>query len=127
MVIKVFVDLKYFVLVFLLTLLIFSIPITFVNNNAETMGSMFNDDGCEAESDKSFGGIYLYTYLMGVGGEFNDENKYGLFFFIVLLFSLIVVMLNLLIAVVGETFSNVQDNKVPSSYIEFCSMMIDVE
>ena len=107
MIIEVINDLKYFVLVFLLTLLIFAIPITFVNSNAETMGSMFNDDGCEAESDKSFSGIYLYTYLLGVGGEWNDENKYGLFFFIVLLFSLIVVMLNLLIAVVGDTFGKV--------------------
>ena len=124
---EVFSDLRYFLLVFVLALLIFAVPITFVNAHSETMGSMFNDDGCEAVSDKSFKGILLYTYLLGVGGEFNDEIWYGLFLFILLLFSLIVVMLNLLIAVVGDTFDKVQENKIPSSYIEYCTMMIDVE
>ena len=117
MVIEVFKDLVYFVIVFFLTLIIFAIPITYVNNNP-SMGTMFNDDSCKAEYDQSFVNVLMYTYFLSVGGGSNDEVMYGLTLYIVLLFVLIVVMLNLLIAVVGDTFNKVQDNKIPSAYIQ---------
>ena len=96
-------------------------------NNTNGLGSMFNNDECSAETKKSFSPILMYTYLLGVGAEANDEEDFGLFFFITLLFVMIVVMLNLLIAVVSETFEKVQENKVPSSYIGYCTLMLDIE
>ena len=97
---EVFNDLKYFILVFFLTTMIFAVPITFVNKNQDTLGSMFNDNECADEFKHDFGEAIMYTYLLAIGMEYNDENMYGLAFFIIACFGFIVVMLNLLIAVV---------------------------
>ena len=123
---QVFRDLFSFFIVFILTLTCFAIPITFINNT-NNLGSMFGDGGCSSQTSSEFASILLYTYLLGVTSEENGEEGYGLFFSILLLFTLIVVMLNLLIAVVSETFEKVQENKTPSSYIGFCTLMLDIE
>jgi hypothetical protein len=55
-----------------------------------------------------------------------DENINFIIFMIACLFQLII-MLNLLIAVISDTFDKVQENKTSSDCKERCALMIEVE
>ena len=52
---------------------------------------------------------------------------YGFFLYILMCLSFVIVMLNLLIAIVQDSYDKVQDNSIPLKYIERCTLMLDVE
>ena len=64
---------------------------------------------------------------MGDFGDFDiKENLNFIIFMFACLFQL-VVMLNLLIAVISDTFDKVQENKDSSDCIERCQLMLEIE
>ena len=76
------------------------------------------------ESDKPFVSdpldAFVYTYMLIIGEfntEFGSEHAIGagILFFLCTIFNLIV-MLNLLIAIISNTFQKVQDNNVNTMY-----------
>ena len=91
------------------------------------MGTIFESDDGTADREAGFTQIVRDTYLMAIGLEANGEYGYGLSIFIGASMLFIVILLNLLIAVVGDTFDKVQENRKPSSYIEQCALMLDFE
>ena len=118
MVKEVFYDMRYFLLLFFLFLTIASILIKFVMDNNATMGTLFEaDDGTAGREGQLFH-IIRDTYLMSIGLGSNGEYGYGLALFIGSSLLFIVVLLNMLIAVVGDTFDKVQENQKPTRYLE---------
>ena len=106
-------DLKFFILLFFLSLIVISILIKFIMDNNSTMGTIFESDDGTADRESSLSEIIRDTYLMAIGLSSNGEYGYGLVIFLVGSLMFIVVLLNLLIAVVGDTFDKVQENRVP--------------
>ena len=127
MVKEVFYDMRYFFFLFFLFLTITAIMINYIMNNNGTMGTIFESDDGTADREASFAHIVRDTYLMAIGMESNGEYGYGLTIFIGSSLLFIVVLLNLLIAVVGDTFDKVQENRKPTRYIEQCALMLDFE
>ena len=126
MVVEVLKNLFSFIVLFILFLMIFSILTRCVMIN-ENLGSLYNEDDGGSSRLTGFLDIFLNTLLLSMGMGINDEIGFGLFLFIVICISFIIVLLNLLIAVVGDTFEKVQEKQVAYQYIEHCSMMLDVE
>ena len=127
MVKEILLDLFYFILLFFLSLVVISLLIKFIMDNNLTMGTIFEADDGTADRESTFAEIVRDTYLLAIGLSSNGEIGYGLVIFMVGSLMFIVVLLNLLIAVVGDTFDKVQENRVPQSYIEQCALMLDVE
>ena len=71
------------------------------------MGSIFNVEECEEPAKEGIKEIFIHTALLVVGLQTNDEKHYGFFLLCLMCFCLIVVMLNLLIAIVGDTYDKV--------------------
>ena len=57
----------------------------------------------------------------------NGETSFGLLMIVLCTILFIIVLLNLLIAVVGDTYEKIQEEQASHIYIEQCSMMLDIE
>ncbi|OMJ95924.1 hypothetical protein SteCoe_657 [Stentor coeruleus] len=112
MIFEVVSDISSYLLVLLMTTLTIAISFYFVNTN---------------KSD--FTTVLLETYLMNFGqidlaGYQDNYFMKGLFFFALFLNPL--VMMNLLIATMGDTFSRIQTTLVISNYKEIASLVLEV-
>ena len=107
-------DISSFLLVLLMTTLAVSVSFYFGSKNANS---------------GNFKDVFIYSYLMNFGqfdsSDLENENWYmwGLFLFALFLNPL--VMMNLLIATMGDTYSRVQSNIVISNYKEIASLVLE--
>ena len=114
----VFIDLWTFITIFFLAIVYISLMIKFVKNNTENLGSLMNIQECEDPAMEDYKDIINETFLLVIGTNHNDEERYGRVIFLIICFFFVVVMLNLLIAVVSDTYDKVEDGKIPLSYIQ---------
>lgn len=72
--------------------------------------------------------VIIYTYMTGLGEfdtEFQDQENEGYYwaFFLICTILIQIVMLNLLIAIMGDTFARVQEAKSEAEMKERCKLM----
>ena len=119
MVIFIFYDMKYFLFIFLL--------VWFGFGNWYYILSK-NNISSEAFYENTFFTAFLYAYQQALGAfdvsTFVDEDKH-LLFFIWFFNSLIlfIILLNMIVAAMGDTFDKVQENSSNSSLKEIVSIM----
>ena len=111
MVLEVTIKLVDFIVLFVLFLIIFSILTYYVMNN-DNLGLIYNADDGTSPYLPEFLDILLNNFLLSIGMGSNDEAGYGLLLFIIICITFIIMLLNLLIAVVGETYEIVQEKQV---------------
>jgi len=86
--------------------------------------------GGDGEFVSSFFGSFMYTYCLILGdfdtGDYDYNGQFLLYVFFLLctLFNMII-MLNLLISIVSETFANVNAKANPNSYKEMASLIAE--
>lgn len=111
MIFEVALDLTSFLLVLLMTTLTMAVSLYFSQKEKSTFSSML-----------------MQSYLMNFGqideGGFT-ENLYEHVIFLIALFLNPLVMMNLLIATMGDTYSRVQSNVVVSNYKEIASFTLE--
>ena len=107
MVKEVFRDMFSFMFIFFFGILIFTFLVQFIKLNPESMGSIFNIEDCEEPGKDGMMEIFFNAALLVINQKTNDESGYGFFIFNLMCFAFIVVMLNLLIAIVGDTYDKV--------------------
>ena len=119
MVIFIFYDMKYFLFIFLL--------VWFAFGNWYYILSK-NNISSEAFYENTFFTAFLYAYQQALGAfdvsAFVDEDKH-LLFFIWFFNSLIlfIILLNMIVAALGDTFDKVQENSSNNSLKEIVSIM----
>lgn len=114
-IISVIVDMRYFIFLLLTTVLAFGDAfqsLAKTNKNSENEDDVFVS---------GFIMSFLYTYRMILGDFDTDDigstctNLVLLFFFLCTVFNMII-MLNLLIAIISESFNRINENSDPASY-----------
>lgn len=110
--IEIFKDIRSFVILLFYTTFAFSI--------------MFYAN--EENSDLKFGDYLSSSYTINLGA-FETDNYDSLQWLIFCLATLVnpIIMLNLLIAILGDTFSNVQDNMIVADKKELAEVILDIE
>ena len=91
------------------------------------MGKVFEEEDCLEPEKNGYKEVFISAALLVIGTETNDEAAYGFFLYIFMCFAFVIVMLNLLIAIVQDSYDKVQDNSIPLRYVERCTLMLDVE
>lgn len=78
--------------------------------------------------DKSFAKHLKDSYMVNLG-EFHTDDFDGLSWVIFVLMSIlnVIILLNMLILIMGETFSSVRENSEIADYIEIAEMLLEVE
>ncbi|OMJ77217.1 hypothetical protein SteCoe_23254 [Stentor coeruleus] len=78
--------------------------------------------------DRSFTNELKVSFMMNLG-EFNTEGFDGLSWVIFMFMSVlnVIVLLNMLIAIMGETFSRVRERSEIADFIEIAKMLLEVE
>ena len=77
MVVEVIINLIYFIILFFLFIIMFSIQTRFVMIN-DSLGSIFNEDDGGSARLPGFLHIILNNYLLSMGSGSNDETGNGL-------------------------------------------------
>lgn len=103
MILAVFVDIEGFLWILLSSCLVFSI--TF-----ETISKGLNEKGLQIENSSIHESIKMsYRLIYGDFKEgFDIESLIGFFFFMVATLFMVVIMLNLLISIISDTFDRIQ-------------------
>lgn len=121
LIIDVVYDMRHFLVVLSLTIIAFG-DTFYVISNGNIENSQFV---------KGFLDSIMYTYLIILGGFNVDDFEKSIatsvllvFFFLCTLFNTIV-MLNLLIAIISDTFSKVKENQINTSYQEMAAMIAE--
>ena len=115
-------DMKYFIVVLFFTLVAFGDTFLTISNG--------NKEGMETQPFVfGFADSIMYTYLI-IMGAFEIEQfensiaaKLLISFFIMCTVFNTIVMLNLLIAIISETFENFKANSLAATYQEMASMV----
>ncbi|CAI2364011.1 unnamed protein product [Moneuplotes crassus] len=122
MVIEITKDMKYFLMVFMISVAGFGHCYMILQNNLE--GGIFDGD--------TYWNAFIYSYQNSLG-DFNTDNfegtdKYYLYtiWFMNVLIALIV-LLNLLIAIMGDTFDRVRENSENNMLKELAAIMSENE
>lgn len=116
MLFEVFKDMSAFMIIFCVTIIAFSDAFYTISNSQATQG--------QTQFIKSYPQALFYTYLLTLG-EFNLEDENGdevyatfvpyVFFMLCSIFNLII-MLNLLIAIISDTFARVKSSSILTAY-----------
>jgi len=118
MIMQVIYDIRHFLMVLLLTIIAFGDSFKTLSNGNPTM---YVDDG--------FFGSFFYVYRMCLG-DFNTEFgtvqvSLGWFmFFLCSMFNMII-MLNLLISIIGESYGKISENLKAAAYQEKAGMIAE--
>lgn len=116
-------DMRHFLVVLFFTLVAFGDTFLTISNG--------NKDGMHQPFVFGFFDAVIYTYMIILGSfELEDfQNSIAtqllLFFFILCTLFNTIVMLNLLIAIISETFSHVKENALNASYQEMAAMIAE--
>jgi len=121
MIIEVIIDMKSFLTVLVIIILAFALPfmvLAFANEN---------------EDDQFVGGFmsaFKYTYLIGLGewdaGGFGSVNRFLVWvYFIGTTVCQFVVLMNLLIAIIGDTFGRVAGDAIACMYQEMANIIAE--
>ncbi|CDW78608.1 wd-40 repeat protein [Stylonychia lemnae] len=120
MIIEVVKDMKYFLGIVFLTLMSFSGAFFILSKN--------NDDTKEFITSFFESNAFVYRLILGDFDTTNFGEKYvvivWMFFMLATLF-LIIIMLNLLIAIISDTFERVQGQAKQRMYKEFAQLIIE--
>ena len=121
LIIDVVYDMRHFLVVLSLTIIAFG----------DTFYVISNGNIEKSQFVKGFLDSIMYTYLIILGGFNVDDFEKSIatsvllvFFFLCTLFNTIV-MLNLLIAIISDTFSKVKENQINTSYQEMAAMIAE--
>jgi len=124
MIIEIMLDMKFFVGVLILATTAFGNAFYILGRNSpEEEGNLAGDNFVDA---------FIFSYKMGLGDfstygfSTKDEEMLWIFFLLNSLIILIV-LLNLLIAIMGDTFDRVQETQESSMYRELASMILENE
>jgi hypothetical protein len=118
MIMQMIYDIRHFLMVLLLTIIAFGDSFKTLSNGNPTM---YVDDG--------FFGSFFYVYRMCLG-DFNTEFgtvqvSLGWFmFFLCSMFNMII-MLNLLISIIGESYGKISENLKAAAYQEKAGMIAE--
>eukprot|EP00349_Pseudokeronopsis_sp_Brazil_P005456 CAMPEP_0202966310 /NCGR_PEP_ID=MMETSP1396-20130829/10673_1 /ASSEMBLY_ACC=CAM_ASM_000872 /TAXON_ID= /ORGANISM="Pseudokeronopsis sp., Strain Brazil" /LENGTH=197 /DNA_ID=CAMNT_0049690017 /DNA_START=1765 /DNA_END=2358 /DNA_ORIENTATION=- len=118
-----------FLFIFLLTLLAFSHSYLLLYMNHE---GVVVEEQVQVSELKTFSAAFIFTYSI-VFGEYNfdDFNIYApwllYLFFILQTMFIVVVMLNLLISIIGNTFDKVKTSKECIVYQDMVDMILENE
>ena len=111
MVVEVIISLIPFVILYTLILIIFGIMIKFITDNKQ-LGEIYTSDDGSSDASETFHDNLYNIFLQSLGGWSNDEISFGLFLNIFMVFMMPIVMLNILIAKVGDTYERVLTDQV---------------
>jgi len=122
-IIEITADIRYFLFVFLLGIMGFGATFMILSNN--------NDKDSETQFISSIGGAFIYSYLLSLG-EFNldsfDKSEdvwlIWLLFVICSMFTTIV-LLNMLVAIMGESFSRVNEQSENQRVREHLQLIVE--
>jgi hypothetical protein len=119
MIMQVIYDIRYFLMVLLLTIIAFGDSFKTISNGNDKAGRFV---------DKGFFGSFFFVYNMSLGdfdtGKFGDIQVglvWFLFFFCTM-FNMII-MLNLLISIISESYTKISENIKAAAYQEKASMV----
>jgi len=131
MISQVIVDIKYFLLVLLLTIVAFGDAFKTISDANPALTAAQEEAGVESLRfmGEGFFGSFFYVYGM-VLGDFNLEfgnTQQGLAFFLFFLCTLfnMIIMLNLLISIISESFQRISTNLKSATYQEKAGMISD--
>ena len=144
MLVQVLSDMKVFMAVFTITLIAFAQAFLLLSNNntacinPDKDGVFENADACLMEDGENpaqfisggFFGSLLFAYNMSLGAfdsALLGKTYYlmaAILFFLATLF-LCVIMLNLLIAVISETYVTVQESQMNTMYQTMCDLIVE--
>lgn len=118
MIISVIYDMRYFIFLLLTTVVAFGDAFQSI---ARANTGMDEDGGDSYVFTSGFVNSFMFTYTM-ILGDF-DTSDMGIvgtwltlfFFFLCTIFNMII-MLNLLIAIISESFTRINENSDPASY-----------
>jgi len=111
MVIEVLVNLIKFMILFLQFLFLYAVLIFYVMNNT-FLGTIYEADDGGSGREPTFVHVLYNTFLISLGMGGNGETDFGLFLNITSCIVFIIILLNILIADVGETFDKVKEDQV---------------
>jgi len=81
----------------------------------------------EHHEKERFWELLMYGYMISIGLEYQNYMSRGLVLYLCASLVFLVVMLNLLIAIISDTFDQVMLNQYATSRKEHCKMMLEIE
>jgi hypothetical protein len=124
MIIEIMLDMKFFVGVLILATAAFGNAFYILGrNSADEDGNLAGDNYIDA---------FLFSYKIGLGDfstdGFNTKDEEMLWiFFLLNSMIILIILLNLLIAIMGDTFDRVQETQENSMFKELASMILENE